>query len=60
MVLTKQRATDGKEAWKHTEARRQEVGGANPFVDLDGYKKFVRDKEEDFRSELAKQRRTPN
>jgi metallo-beta-lactamase class B len=30
-------------------------GGANPFVDADGYKKFVAQKEQEFRTELAKQ-----
>jgi metallo-beta-lactamase class B len=30
-------------------------GGANPFVDPDGYKKFVAEKEQEFRTELAKQ-----
>lgn len=32
--------------------------GASPFVDPEGYKKFVAEKEEDFRSELAKQKLT--
>jgi metallo-beta-lactamase class B len=31
-------------------------GGANPFVDPDGYRKFVAEKEKEFRTELAKQR----
>jgi len=31
-------------------------GGANPFVDPEGYKSFVAEKEQAFRSELAKQR----
>ena len=31
-------------------------GGANPFVDPEGYKKFIAQKEQDFRTELAKQR----
>jgi metallo-beta-lactamase class B len=31
-------------------------GGANPFVDPDGYKKYVAQKEQDFRTELAKQK----
>jgi metallo-beta-lactamase class B len=31
-------------------------GGANPFVDPDGYKRFITQKERDFRAELAKQR----
>jgi len=30
-------------------------GGANPFVDPDGYKKFVSEKEQAFRAELARQ-----
>jgi metallo-beta-lactamase class B len=29
--------------------------GANPFIDPDGYKKFVAQKEQEFRAELAKQ-----
>jgi len=31
-------------------------GGANPFVDPDGYKRFIAQKEEEFRTELAKQK----
>jgi metallo-beta-lactamase class B len=31
-------------------------GGANPFIDPEGYKKYVAEKEEAFRKELAKQR----
>lgn len=31
-------------------------GGANPFVDPDGYRRFVVQKEQDFRAELAKQK----
>ena len=31
-------------------------GGTNPFVDPEGYKKFIAEKEQDFRTELAKQR----
>ncbi|HEY2461778.1 MAG TPA: subclass B3 metallo-beta-lactamase [Candidatus Acidoferrum sp.] len=31
-------------------------GGANPFVDPEGYKKLVADKEQEFRTELAKQK----
>jgi metallo-beta-lactamase class B len=31
-------------------------GGTNPFVDPEGYKKFITQKEQDFRTELAKQR----
>ena len=30
-------------------------GAANPFIDPDGYKKFVTEKEQEFRAELAKQ-----
>ena len=33
-------------------------GGVNPFVDPDGYKKFVAQKEQEFRVELAKQQLT--
>jgi metallo-beta-lactamase class B len=31
-------------------------GGTNPFIDPDGYKKFVADKEQEFRAELSKQK----
>jgi metallo-beta-lactamase class B len=31
-------------------------GGANPFVDPDGYKRFIAQKEQEFREELAKQK----
>jgi len=31
-------------------------GGANPFVDPDGYKRFITQKEEEFREELARQK----
>lgn len=31
-------------------------GSPNPFVDPDGYKKFVTDKDQEFRTELAKQK----
>lgn len=31
-------------------------GSANPFIDPDGYKKYVVEKERDFRTELAKQK----
>jgi metallo-beta-lactamase class B len=31
-------------------------GGANPFIDPSGYKKYVAQKEQDFRAELAKQK----
>ena len=35
---------------------RLKEGAANPFVDPDGYKKFIAEKEQDFHDELAKQR----
>ena len=35
---------------------RMKEGGANPFVDPSGCKSFIAEKEEDFRTELAKQR----
>ena len=31
-------------------------GGANPFIDPSGYKKYVAQKGQDFRTELAKQK----
>jgi metallo-beta-lactamase class B len=31
-------------------------GSANPFIDPDGYKKYVAQKEQNFRTELAKQK----
>ena len=34
-------------------------GRENPFLDPDGYKKFVAQKEQDFRAELAEQQGTP-
>ena len=34
---------------------RLKSGGANPFVDPEGYQKFVAQKEQEFRTELAKQ-----
>jgi metallo-beta-lactamase class B len=34
---------------------RMKEGGVNPFVDPAGYQKFVADKEQEFRTELAKQ-----
>jgi len=34
-------------------------GGANPFVDPGGYKKYVADKEQEFNTELAKQKLAP-
>jgi metallo-beta-lactamase class B len=33
--------------------------GANPFIDPEGYKRFVSDKEQEFRAELAKQKSAP-
>lgn len=39
---------------------RLEAGGPNPFVDPEGYRKFVSDKEQEFRSELAKQKAAPS
>jgi len=38
---------------------RTAKAGSNPFVDPDGYKKFVSDKEREFRGELAKQKSAP-
>jgi len=35
-------------------------GGANPFVDPSGYKKYIAQKEQDFRTELAKQKLAAN
>ncbi len=34
---------------------RMKEGAANPFIDPDGYKKYISDKEADFRAELKKQ-----
>jgi len=34
---------------------RMKVGGANPFVDSEGYKSYVAEREQAFRAELAKQ-----
>lgn len=34
---------------------RLKEGGANPFVDPDGYKEYIAQKEQDFRTELARQ-----
>jgi metallo-beta-lactamase class B len=34
-------------------------GGANPFVDPDGYKRFITQKEEEFRAELKRQKAAP-
>jgi metallo-beta-lactamase class B len=39
---------------------RMTKGGPNPFVDPDGYKKFVAQKEQEFRAELAKQKGAPS
>jgi metallo-beta-lactamase class B len=33
------------------------AGAANPFIDPDGYKRYVAEREQAFRRELAKQRR---
>jgi metallo-beta-lactamase class B len=35
---------------------RLKDGATNPFIDPDGYKKFVAEKEQEFRTELAKQK----
>jgi len=35
---------------------RMKAGAPNPFIDADGYKKYIAQKEQDFRNELAKQR----
>jgi metallo-beta-lactamase class B len=35
---------------------RLKAGAANPFIDPDGYKKYVDEKEQEFRTELAKQK----
>ena len=35
---------------------RMKEGGANPFVDPNGYKKYIAQKEQDFRTELARQK----
>ena len=37
-----------------------EEGGTNPFIDPDGYKRFIAQKEQDFRAELAKQKLAAN
>ena len=37
---------------------RMKPDGGNPFVDAEGYKKFVADKEQEFRTELARQQNT--
>jgi hypothetical protein len=38
------------------EVPRLRGGGANPFIDPDGYKKYVAQKEQDFPTELAEQK----
>jgi metallo-beta-lactamase class B len=35
---------------------RMKEGAANPFIDPDGYKKYVAQKEQSFYTELAKQK----
>ena len=35
---------------------RMKDGGGNPFIDPDGYKKYVAEKEQEFLAELAKQK----
>jgi metallo-beta-lactamase class B len=35
---------------------RMKTGEANPFIDPDGYKNYVEEREQAFRAELAKQR----
>jgi metallo-beta-lactamase class B len=34
---------------------RMQAGGANPFVDPDGYRSYVEEREKTFRAELARQ-----
>jgi metallo-beta-lactamase class B len=34
---------------------RMKEGAANPFIDPDGYKNYVAEREQTFRTELAKQ-----
>jgi metallo-beta-lactamase class B len=34
---------------------KMKPGGANPFIDPDGYKRYVAEREKTFRSELEKQ-----
>jgi metallo-beta-lactamase class B len=36
--------------------KRKKDGQPNPFIDTEGYKRFVTDKEQEFRAELAKQK----
>jgi metallo-beta-lactamase class B len=38
-----------------TKYGQMKEGAGNPFIDPDGYQKFVAQKEQDFRTELAKQ-----
>ncbi len=38
---------------------KMKKGGVNPFIDSEGYKKYVAQKEKEFRSELAKQKSLP-
>jgi metallo-beta-lactamase class B len=38
---------------------RRKESGANPFVDPDGYKRLIAQKEEEFRAELARQKAAP-
>ena len=40
-------------------AARQREGAPNPFIDPDGYKKFIAQAEQDFRTEFAKQQLAP-
>ena len=42
-----------------TKYQRRRDGAANPFVDRAGYAKFIADREQAFRAELAKQASTP-
>jgi metallo-beta-lactamase class B len=35
---------------------RMKPGGPNPFIDPDGYKKYISDKEQEFRADLEKQK----
>jgi metallo-beta-lactamase class B len=35
---------------------RMKEGAANPFIDPDGYKSYVAEREQTFRTELAKQK----
>jgi metallo-beta-lactamase class B len=37
---------------------RMKQGGPNPFIDPEGYKKYVAEKQQDFEAELAKQKAT--